>query len=114
MLLKDFRPDSRLTVPEHLIARAKFPVIDAHNHLLAVKDVGVLLEKMDEFGINLRLMTSTLPIMIGISIIRDAGISTVSRCQTKHSRKYITKTPFGLYPSLRHTSEALYELLSQY
>jgi hypothetical protein len=31
--LSDFKPRSTLVVPEHKIARAKFPVIDAHTHV---------------------------------------------------------------------------------
>jgi predicted TIM-barrel fold metal-dependent hydrolase len=33
VLLEDFQPQSELVVPEHPVQRAKFPVIDAHNHL---------------------------------------------------------------------------------
>ena len=33
MALKDFQPKSMLRVPEHKVARAKFPVIDVHTHL---------------------------------------------------------------------------------
>jgi len=33
VLLEDYQPRSELVVPEHPIPRAKFPVIDAHNHL---------------------------------------------------------------------------------
>ena len=33
LLLKDFEPRSELVVSEHPVSRAKFPVIDAHNHL---------------------------------------------------------------------------------
>jgi len=33
LLLKDFRPHSALQLEEHVPERAKFPVIDAHNHL---------------------------------------------------------------------------------
>jgi predicted TIM-barrel fold metal-dependent hydrolase len=33
LLIDDFRPISQLVVPERPIQRAKFPVVDAHNHL---------------------------------------------------------------------------------
>lgn len=33
LALKDFQPKSMLRVPEHEVARAKFPVIDVHTHL---------------------------------------------------------------------------------
>lgn len=33
IFIEDFEPRSELVVPEHHIARAKFPVVDAHNHV---------------------------------------------------------------------------------
>jgi predicted TIM-barrel fold metal-dependent hydrolase len=33
LALKDFQPKSMLRVPEHVVARSKFPVIDIHTHL---------------------------------------------------------------------------------
>jgi len=33
LLIDDFKPISRLVVPEHPVQRARFPVVDAHNHL---------------------------------------------------------------------------------
>jgi len=33
LLVEDFTPRSELVVPEHPVSRAKYPVIDAHNHL---------------------------------------------------------------------------------
>jgi len=33
LLLKDFEPKSMLHAAEHLVPRAKFPVIDVHNHV---------------------------------------------------------------------------------
>ena len=31
--IEDFRPRSELVVPQHKVPRAKFPVVDAHNHV---------------------------------------------------------------------------------
>src|SRR5664279_4420094 len=31
--IEDFQPRSELVVPQHLVPRAKFPVVDAHNHI---------------------------------------------------------------------------------
>jgi predicted TIM-barrel fold metal-dependent hydrolase len=59
--LHAFRPRPRLRVAEHDVPRARFPAVDAHNHLgrwlaregeWAVPDVGELLALMD--GCNLR------------------------------------------------------------
>ncbi|MDI7276679.1 MAG: amidohydrolase family protein [Anaerolineae bacterium] len=33
LLVEDYQPRSELVVPEHIVARARYPVIDAHNHL---------------------------------------------------------------------------------
>jgi predicted TIM-barrel fold metal-dependent hydrolase len=33
LLLKDYEPRSELVVPQHLVPKAKFPAVDAHNHL---------------------------------------------------------------------------------
>jgi predicted TIM-barrel fold metal-dependent hydrolase len=38
LLLKDFQPRSMLHVPEHKVARARFPVIDVHTHLSWAKE----------------------------------------------------------------------------
>jgi len=57
--LDKFRPVSQLRVPEHIITKAKYPVIDAHNHLSPNNHVGVtttaedLLAKMEEFNIRM-------------------------------------------------------------
>ena len=59
--LRDYRPEPRLVAPAHPVERARFPAVDAHNHLgrwlsewvgddpdaWAVKDVGALLELME-------------------------------------------------------------------
>ena len=31
--IEDFQPRSELVVPQHLVPRARFPVVDAHNHI---------------------------------------------------------------------------------
>jgi len=58
LLVEDFLPQSQLVVPEHHVPRAKFPAIDAHNHLgqwggrWAVEDVEALIERMDRCNIK--------------------------------------------------------------
>lgn len=58
MLLKDYRPQSKLVTRETRVERPRFPAIDAHNHLSAVfgggwdqKPVPVLLDRLDQAGI---------------------------------------------------------------
>ncbi len=68
--LRDWRPRSKLVLPEHHVDRARFPAVDAHNHLgrwlshwvgpdadaWVVQDVGALLELMD--ACNLRAIVN--------------------------------------------------------
>jgi len=50
--ITEYRPHSMLKVKETKLTRAKYPVIDAHNHLRHYKgDVGLLVEMMDEWNI---------------------------------------------------------------
>ncbi len=59
--LSDFRPRSGLRSPEHLVPRAKFAAVDAHNHLgrwltngggWSVPDVSELLDLMDASNVR--------------------------------------------------------------
>src|SRR5665213_312267 len=57
--LVDYAPRSRLVVPEHRVARARFPAIDAHNHLgrwltpdWVVQDVGTLISVLDACNLS--------------------------------------------------------------
>jgi predicted TIM-barrel fold metal-dependent hydrolase len=64
--LSDWRPEPKVVLPRHRVERARFPAVDAHNHLgrwlsawvgdeaeaWTVPDVGALLELMD--GCNVR------------------------------------------------------------
>jgi predicted TIM-barrel fold metal-dependent hydrolase len=64
--LRDWRPRPRLVVPEHPVERARFPAIDAHNHLgrwlsawlgdppdaWVVRDVGALLDLLEACNIR--------------------------------------------------------------
>ena len=69
LALRDWRPTSKLVVREHLVERARFAVVDAHNHLgrwlsewigrpndWTVPDVGELIETMD--ACNVRAIVS--------------------------------------------------------
>lgn len=63
--LRDFRPVPRLVAPAHPVGRARFPAVDAHNHLgrwlsewagrpgeWTVPDVGELLDLMDAWNLT--------------------------------------------------------------
>jgi len=51
-LLKGFRPEPMLKRPSHVPERAKYPVIDAHNHLFGDAAPEDLLRVMDEVGVR--------------------------------------------------------------
>ena len=57
VLLKDYKPDSSLVVPVTNIAKARFPVIDAHthsgmSHIRTAADVDAWVRTMDEVGVE--------------------------------------------------------------
>ena len=52
VLLKDFRPECLLRVASHAPQRARFPVIDAHNHLFGELAPEKLIEVMDAVGVR--------------------------------------------------------------
>lgn len=52
VLLKDFQPKSLLNIPEHIPETARFPVVDAHNHLFGDLSAERLIEIMDAAGVR--------------------------------------------------------------
>jgi hypothetical protein len=56
--LSDFAPRSMLTVPDHSVPRAKYPVIDFHNHLDA-QEPAALLRVMEASNIE-RIVNITI------------------------------------------------------
>ena len=52
ILLKDFQPKSLLKVAEHVPETARFPVVDAHNHLFGDLSADKLIEVMDAVGVK--------------------------------------------------------------
>ena len=53
VLLKDFRPKCLLKVAAHVPEQARFPVIDAHNHLFGETEPEELISIMDAVGVRL-------------------------------------------------------------
>ena len=47
VLAKDYRPECLLKVAAHIPERARFPVVDAHNHLFGDVPAEQLIEMMD-------------------------------------------------------------------
>ena len=58
MDFETYNPPSTLVVPEHKIAKAKFPFIDVHNHQFEMPDMdlGVLIREMDK--LNMKVMVN--------------------------------------------------------
>lgn len=52
VLLKDYHPSCLLKVASHIPERARFPVIDAHNHLFGDLPAEKLIEVMDAVGVQ--------------------------------------------------------------
>lgn len=52
LLLKDYQPEPMLKRPVHIPERAKFPVIDAHNHLFGDRPPEEILAVMDAVGVR--------------------------------------------------------------
>lgn len=66
VLLKDYRPVCLLSVPSHVPERARFPVIDAHNHLFGEMPAEKLIEVMDAVGVQVWVNVTgntTLPLV---------------------------------------------------
>lgn len=58
ILLKDYRPESSLVVPETHVPKAKFPAIDVHSHTYArtPDEVAEWVRTMDEAGVELTVV----------------------------------------------------------
>ena len=58
MDFENYNPPSTLVVPEHKLAKAKFPFIDVHNHQESMPDMdlGTLITDMDK--LNMKVMVN--------------------------------------------------------
>ena len=52
LLLRDFRPSIMLRREAHVPEKARYPVIDAHNHLFTEADPAALVNVMDQVGVR--------------------------------------------------------------
>ena len=52
VLLKDYRPTCLLNLPSHVPEKARFPVVDAHNHLFGELPAEELISVMDAVGVG--------------------------------------------------------------
>ncbi|HUJ75447.1 MAG TPA: amidohydrolase, partial [bacterium] len=51
-LFMDYRPEPLLRRPAHIPERARFPVIDAHNHLFNDTPADQMVSVMDQVGVQ--------------------------------------------------------------
>jgi len=89
VLLKDYRPKCLLNLPSHEPQRARFPVIDAHNHLFGDIPAEELIEIMDTVGVRLWVNVTgnvTLPL--------ENNTYTIARRELDHFvEHYVNKHP---------------------
>ena len=71
MDFEKYNPTPTLVVPEHKVAKAKFPFIDVHNHQfnMPTMDLGTLIKEMDK--LNMKVMVN-LSGQSGNSIVQSA------------------------------------------
>jgi predicted TIM-barrel fold metal-dependent hydrolase len=75
----EYQPQSTLVVPEHLVSRAKFPVVDFHGHpprLTTVETVKTVIAAMDR--LNIGVMVQAIPssgdaLKQQIATVKEAG-----------------------------------------
>ena len=89
LLLQDYQPVSMLKRPAHIPERAKFPVIDAHNHLFGDLPAEDLLAVMDAVGVRTFVNVTgntSLP-------YDEQGYTIVRRDLDKFMRGYVEAHP---------------------
>ena len=87
--LKDFRPESLLRVAENIPEKARFPVIDAHNHLFGELPAETLIDIMDAVGVRVWVNVTgnvTLP-------LEDNTYTIARRSFDDFAEHYIRKFP---------------------
>ncbi len=77
LLLKDFLPRTQLVVEQHSVERAKFPAIDAHNHLgnLSAEEIAAAVAEMDAANVQATLDLdggSVRPIQQELQLVKQA------------------------------------------
>jgi len=88
VLLKDYRPDCLLKVAAHVPDRARFPVIDAHNHLFGELPAADQIAIMDAVGVKTWINVTgntTLPLVNNTYTIARRDIDVFMNA---YARKY--------------------------
>jgi predicted TIM-barrel fold metal-dependent hydrolase len=77
LLLKDYKPVRLLKRPDNTPERAKFPVIDAHNHLFGDPSPEEMLAVMDAVGVR-----------TFVNVTGNVGMPLVDNCYTIERREF--------------------------
>lgn len=90
LALKDFQPKSMLRVPEHPVARAKFPVIDVHTHLSRADGTRFLATPQELLPVMDRKNVRT---MVNLTGGTGAGLaSSIKQFETAAPGRFVTFT----------------------
>jgi uncharacterized protein len=94
MDFEEYEPPSTLVVPEHRIAKAKFPFIDVHNHQFSMptQDLNDLVKKMDE--LNMQVMVNLSGRGRGSTEHLDKSLENVKKTSPKRFIVF-TNVDFG-------------------
>ena len=66
----DYRPRSTVVAPEHLVPKAKYPVVDIHNHTtITATNIDQMVREMDE--LNLRVLVNLTAGTGGVDKLRE-------------------------------------------
>jgi hypothetical protein len=94
--LREFKPKSLLRVPEHLPEKARYPVVDAHNHLFGDRPAAEMLAAMDAAGVAVFLNVTgnvSLPFdETGYSIRRRDLAAYIDGYVRPHPRRFACLT----------------------
>ena len=95
VLLKDYRPKCLLSLPSHEPQKARFPVVDAHNHLFGDLPAEKLIEIMDAVGVRVWVNVTgnvTLPL--------ENNTYTIRRRDLDHFAEHYMKRYPGRFAAL--------------
>jgi len=95
VLLKDYRPKCLLNLPSHEPEKARFPVVDAHNHLFGDLAPEKLIEIMDAAGVRVWVNVTgnvTLPL--------EDNTYTIARRELGHFVEHYVKAYPGRFAAL--------------
>jgi predicted TIM-barrel fold metal-dependent hydrolase len=88
VLLRDYRPECLLKVAAHVPSRARFPVIDAHNHLFGDLPAERLLEIMDAVGVRVWVNVTGNTVLPLVNNTYSIARRELGRFMDDYARRY--------------------------